>query len=72
MEVNMIYRIIAYCWDNETPAAVIDLQVKENAWFLYHRYLEIGPDGRENIEIIELWEINQAENKSVQLSGCYF
>ena len=68
----MIYRIIAYCWDSKEPAAVIDLQVKENAWFLYHRYLEIGPQQAENIEIIELWEINNDKNESIQLSGCYF
>jgi hypothetical protein len=70
----MNYQIIVYCWEmeEETPAAVIDLKVKENAWFLFHRYLEIGPDGRENIRIVELWENNTSENKSVLLAACQF
>lgn len=70
----MNYQVIVYCWEmeDETPAVIIDLKVKENAWFLYHRYLEIGPDGRENIRIIELYENNISENKSVLLAACQF
>lgn len=68
----MNYQIIVYCWDEETPAAVIDIREKTNAYFLYHRYLEIGPDGRENIRIIELYECNIKENKSELLAACQF
>ena len=70
----MTYQIIVYCWEmeEETPASIIELKVKENAYFLYHRYLKIGPDGRENIRIIELWENNVNENKSELLAACQF
>jgi hypothetical protein len=70
----MNYQIIVYCWEmeEETPASIIELKVKENAWFLFHRYLEIGPDGRENISIVELWENNTSENKSVLLAAYQF
>ena len=68
----MFYRIIVYRWDDETPAAVIDLQAKENAWFMFHRYLEIGPQGAENIELIELYEMDESKNEIRQLAGCHF
>jgi hypothetical protein len=68
----MVYQIIVYNWDEETPSAVIDLRVKENAWFLFHRYLEIGPDGRENISIVELYETDIKNNVSKQLAACQF
>ena len=68
----MLYRIIAYCWDENDPVAVIDLKVKENAWFMFHRYLEIGPQQAENINLIELYEIDENKNESRQLAGCQF
>jgi hypothetical protein len=68
----MAYQIIVYCWDEETPAAIIDLRIKENAYFLYHRYLEIGPDGRENIRIVELYETDIRNNKCARLAACQF
>lgn len=70
----MTYQIIVYCWEmeEETPASIIELKVKENAWFLFHRYMEIAPDGRENIKLIELYEMNTSKNESVQLAACMF
>lgn len=68
----MFYRIIVYRWNENTPSAVIDLNVKENAWFLYHRYFEIAVQQSENINLMELYEMNTEKNTSVQLSACSF
>lgn len=66
----MYYRIIVYRWDGAEPSAVIDLNQKNNAWFMFHRYCEIGPQTAENISVIELYEMSEKE--AVCLSACHF